>query len=166
MAIVGIIGKQSNEITETLVDLCQKKGQTALVGYHKIAENNVIPIVSIDENKFSPPKVFILQEATKSIDGIINHLNGDGYLIVNTDSRISPLPSNKGVITYGLNGKASVTASSIADEALQVCIQRGFRSLSGCPYEPQEFKASCPAGSDPLNVLGAVTACAVCDCWF
>ena len=155
MASVGILGGNSNETAHILSLLCQEKGQKAIVGYYKITENNVIPIVSIDENVLKHPMVFILQEATNCA------LNGDSYLIVNADSPVVANPTAKGVITYGFNGKSSVTLSSVADDAVQVCIQRGFKSLNGCEYEPQEFKASFPAHSDPLNVLGAVTACAV-----
>ena len=155
MATIGILGGNPNETTIILSRMCQEKGQKPLVGYYKITENNSIPIVSIDENACGSPKVFILQEATN----FNLYLRYDDYLVVNIDSHIAlPLTTGGNIITYGFNGKASVTASSVTDDALQICIQRGFKSLSGCPYEPQELKAACPANFNPLNVLGAATA--------
>ena len=162
MAMIGILGGNPT-VTATLISqICQKERQDTLVHYHKITENNPIPIVSIDENTFGLPKVFILQEATKDVGSLFNNLENDGYLIVNADSRIDFLPAAS-VITYGFNGKASVTASSVADGAIQVCVQRGFKTLGGSDYGPQEFKVEYPADCSPLDVLGAACACAVCD---
>lgn len=145
MATIGILGDNTNETVMMLYQICKKNGINPVNGYYKLTEDNVIPIVSIDENACKRPKVFILQEPTNSVFCVPS----------------SPYPG--GIITYGFNGKASVTASSISDDALQVCIQRGFKTLSGIPYEPQEFKTPYPQEVNPLNVLGAVTACAVCD---
>ena len=168
MATVGILGGNSNETAMLFIQLCQEKGQSALVDSYKLTKNNVIPIVSIAENKKIAPKIWILQETTNYalwLDACM----GD-YLIINADSDLSPFFNalalglgGSNVITYGFNGRASVTASSVSDEALQVCIQRSFVSLNGSAYEPQEFKAACPSFVSPLSVLGAVTACAVCD---
>jgi len=83
---------------------------------------------------------------------------------MNVDSIKMPPRFEKGkLITYGFNMKASVTASSVSDESLQVCIQRGFESIKGSRFGPQEFKTDCPSFVSPLNLLGAVAACAVCD---
>lgn len=164
MASIGILGGDPNETAAILTRICQEKGQHPQIYYHKITENNSIPIVSIDEKTPIVPKVFILQEATNYATEVASELCVDGYLIVNADGPLTKLPAGQNkIITYGFNGKASVTASSVTDESVQVCIQRGFQSLSGLPYEPQEFKAECSSTADPLNVLGAVTACAVCD---
>lgn len=175
MAVVGIFGGDSNETAMLFMQICQEKGQRAVVESYKLVGDNVIPLVSIDENQKTVPNIWILQETT-ACQPWADAGSGD-YLIVNADADVSPfssfLPGLPGmrqgggkVITYGFNGRASVTASSVADEALQVCIQRGFFSLKGSPYEPQEFKASCPSFVNPLSVLGAVTACAVCDVLF
>lgn len=167
MATVGILGDNSNETAIALLRLCQEKGVSPLVGLYELTENNRATIVSIDENEIKKPKVWILQEPTKGPTSYDFLEKISGYIIVNidktTDWGISWSPSWDGIITYGFNGKASVTASSVTEDALQVCIQRGFKSLGGCSYEPQEFKAACPAEANPLNVLGAVAACAVCD---
>lgn len=165
MASVGIFGGNPNEIAIVILRLCQDKGQNPGIDYYKITENNMIPIVSIDENHMQAPKVWILQETTNYAFLIDKDINEDRYLIVDTDNPVELFPPfpDWSVITYGLNNKASVTASSIADGAMQVCIQRGFKSLGGSAYEPQEFKAACPSFISPLSILGATAACAVCD---
>jgi hypothetical protein len=43
------------------------------------------------------------------------------------------------VITYGLNSKATVTASSLEDEII-ICIQRCFNKINDEMVEPQEIK--------------------------
>ena len=167
MAKVGILGENSNEMAAIFSQICRGNKRNALVGYHKISENNPIPIVTIDigyeYSKPITPLVFILQETTNYAQEAIKLLDTNGYLIVNADESVPSPTSRCGIITYGFNAKASVTASSVADGALQVCIQRGFKSLNGSPCEPQEFKAPCPEEANPLDVLGAVTACVVCD---
>ena len=160
MARVGILGGDSNETAMLFLQMCQEKGLEAMVDLYELTENNVIPVVSIDENEVGAPQIWLLQGAT---DFAFRQGTG-GYLIMNADGTMPPSQGGfKGVITYGFNSRASVTASSVTDGALQVCIQRGFRTLSGSEYEPQEFRADCPVSVDPLNVLGVVTACAMCD---
>jgi len=44
------------------------------------------------------------------------------------------------VITYGLNNKATVTASSVEDQEVTCCIQRTIFTYSGKEIEPQEFQ--------------------------
>ena len=159
MATIGILGGNTRETTKMFSQICHENGRKILVDSYKITKENSIPIVSIDEITFGVPQIFILQEATNYALDLAEY----NYLIVNADHEIIPPASSAGLITYGFNGKASVTASSVADEALQVCIQRGFLTLSGSPLLPQEFSTPCPSSVNPLNVLGAITACAVCD---
>jgi len=159
MATIGILGGNTQETAKMFSQICRENGRKVLLDSYKITKENSISIVAIDEIIFELPQIFILQETT---DYALNLEEGN-YLIVNADRAVVPPPTEAGIITYGFNGKASVTASSVADEALQVCIQRGFRTLNGSPLIPQEFSTPCPSSVDPLNVLGAIAACAVCD---
>ena len=163
MSIIGILGGDSKETAALFLRICQEKGMAAQINLFRITKNDAIPIVCIAENNFSPPRVWILQDITVYTSYVADQVKENGYLIVNADSSISPTPSRGNIITYGFNSKASITASSVADEALQVCIQRGFKTIDQHFYEPQEFKTPCPSSVNPINVLGAITACAVCD---
>jgi len=170
MAAIGILGGNIKETTSFFLRICQENGISNMDTLYKITENDVIPIVCIDEFLFSHnnvnPKVWIVQEPSKHTEDVAAQLGPTDCLIVNADTDgIYPAlaQSQAGLITYGFNGRASVTASSVADGAVQVCIQRGFYSLGQREYEPQEFSAPCPPEINPLSVLGAITACAVCD---
>ena len=163
MSIIGILGGDSRETVALFLRICQEKSLAAQTNLFRITKNDVIPIVCIDENKFSLPRVWILQDVTAYNSYAVKQVKEDGYLIVNADSPIIPVSGPGDIITYGFNSKASITASSVADEVLQVCIQRGFKTMDRHFYEPQEFKTPCPSSVNPINVLGAITACAVCD---
>ena len=65
------------------------------------------------------------------------------YLIVNTDitdnlSFLNDLQVQ--LITYGFNSKATITASSIDDNKIIVCLQRAITNVYGKQIEPQEFE--------------------------
>jgi len=163
MSIIGILGGDSRETAALFLGICKEKGLAAQTNLLRITKNDVMPIVCIDENEIDLPRVWILQDVTAYNSFAIEQVKEDGYLIVNADSSIIPGSGCGDIITYGFNSKASITASSVADEVLQVCIQRGFKTMDHRFYEPQEFKTPCPSSVNPINVLGAVTACAVCD---
>lgn len=163
MAKIGILGKDSNETAGFLLSLCSKLIPSELDNPHKILKRDGMSIVCIDEkiDEFSEnslPKIWLIQDA--DVNAVYN--KGD-FLILNTDKRARSKGACTNILSYGFNSKASVTASSVADGAMQVCIQRGFKSMGQQSYEPMEFKTVCPADVNPLNVLGAVCACAVCD---
>lgn len=167
MTSIGILGGNPNETATLFLLMCQKEGLTSLDILDKITKSNDAPIVCIDENDStstrSMPIVWIIQENCGYNVHTNSLLEGIELFIINADNPIMQIPNGRGIITYGFNSKASVTASSVTDGTMQVCIQRGFKTLGERFYEPQEFKVSCPTEVNPLNVLGAVTACAVCD---
>ena len=43
------------------------------------------------------------------------------------------------VITYGFNSKSTVTASSITEEEMLICVQRNIINIKGKKIEPQEI---------------------------
>lgn len=47
------------------------------------------------------------------------------------------------LITYGLNAKATITASSIDEKSMLICVQRSFRNINGRTLLPQEIPISC-----------------------
>ena len=44
------------------------------------------------------------------------------------------------IITYGYNQKASITTSSVEDERVIVCLQRGIKNIYQEEIEPQEME--------------------------
>jgi len=78
----------------------------------------------------------------------LEHMPADSFALINTDKRgcYSRIRRYSGtLITYGLNQKACITASSIIDDGttiggqMQVCIQRSFPTIGGGCAAVQEF---------------------------
>jgi len=154
MAIIGIVGGDSRETAHLFLQMHQEKFMKVIHEPYKITENDGISLVCIDENT-NPNKevdIWIVQEAVNNWQP-----SSESNLIINADGR--PIPVYGRALSYGFNGKASVTASSVTDGAMQVCVQRGFTTMNGQVVEPQEFKVVCPHDAKPINVLGAVSAC-------
>ena len=63
------------------------------------------------------------------------------YILINSDEvNLSILNKlNATSITYGFNGKATVTMSSIEDDELILCLQRNIKTLQNKIIEPQEI---------------------------
>jgi len=68
-------------------------------------------------------------------------LQSTSYAIINADTVNNELlkESKAMVITYGFQAKATITMSSIDDENMILCIQRGFTNIHHISVEPQEI---------------------------
>lgn len=83
----------------------------------------------------------------------------DKIILVNTDdtAAISTLQQQKAyVITYGFNSKATLTASSVNENQMVLCLQRSIVDLDGREIEPQEFSVSLLGKYEPEIVMLAV----------
>ena len=129
MFFIGIISEEKNEkyIKEMLK--------------HNINNSNVIFIneKNIDNIKNVKFKIIVLNKEliNKNLESIL--LNAE-YLILNSDINVKLVENlNLKVITYGFNSKATVTASSITEEEILVCIQRNIVDMYNNKFEPQEI---------------------------
>lgn len=105
------------------------------------------------------------QEGPK-IPGLISRLSGSGAVIINNDefngiidAKSSP---GSGVITYGLNKRAVVTASSInVDEVtcFNYCVRKSFQTSKGTMIEPFEtpIRLNTLGSNNMYNALAAIT---------
>lgn len=64
------------------------------------------------------------------------------YFVINSDEEmkleyIKNLKAN--IITYGFNAKSTVTASSVNEESILICLQRVIENRVGKQIEPQEI---------------------------
>ena len=78
----------------------------------------------------------------KSLKNIKNILLNAEYLILNSDINVKiDLIENLDlkVITYGFNSKSTVTASSVTEEEMLICVQRNIINIKGKKIEPQEI---------------------------
>ena len=152
MPSVGVVGQNGREMARTLLRMCQGTASC----YH------------ITESQQNGPKldVLVASEASPILAELVPRMAPEGYLVVNADDKeIFPYlsPCSARLITYGFNNKACVTASSVTEDGLHICIQRSFTTLDGNTRDPQEFAA--PVGVSPVSpetALGAATVWAIC----
>jgi len=143
MPAVGMISNNGHKMTRAFLHLCQ----------------GAASCYTITENQPHGPKVNVLvaDAPTPVLSAVVPRLTSEDYLIVNADdASIFPAlgQTQAKVITYGFNSRACITASSVSEDGLQVCIQRAFVDMEGTERTPQEFAA-------PVTSLGAAAAWAV-----
>ncbi len=141
MAFIGVItSKRSEEAS--------KKVFINLFNENIIKKINVIIIneSNIDNIKNVLFETVIINEDNylirNKMDSLKQILAKCKFLILNSDMDINLESIYKlklAVITYGLNLKSTVTASSIEDEKLQICIQRSIRNIYNEIIEPKEI---------------------------
>lgn len=139
MAFIGVITAKKSEdiLKKTLTDML------------KIADLK-LDIITINETNIENMKnikfdTIIMHEENPYILNRQNllkkMLSQTSYLLLNVDaySNIEIINRLKlTIITYGLNLKATVTASSIEKERACICIQRGIKNIKGTMLEPRE----------------------------
>lgn len=150
MPSVGIVGNKGREMARAFLRLSQGAANC----YHITDKQRLGPKVD----------VLIASEASPVLGSIVPALGRGDYLVVNADDKeIFPLlaENQAQLITYGFNTRANITASSVTDDGLQVCIQRAFLGMDGTEREPQEFSARVGRSEESESVLGAAAAWAV-----
>lgn len=135
MPFIGIITEENkeNSIRRALLEELKFKESSILFIKEKSIEN-------IKNIKFD---TIIIDREFKNIEMLKIILKNSKYLIINTDKieKLNILENLKiTVITYGFNPKATITASSVNDEEILVCIQRSIIDKQGKEIEPQEIK--------------------------
>lgn len=78
------------------------------------------------------------------------------YFILNSDVKENlPLLENLDlkIITYGYNQKASITTSSVEDEKVIVCLQRGIKNIYQEEIQPQEMELEIDKSDNNSAVL-------------
>jgi len=154
MPSVGMVGKNGHDMVQAF--LCMSKGTVNC--YHITAGRQLD--LGFD--------VIIAAEASPVLSEIIPHMKPEDYLVINADDKdIFPYLDGYGaqLVTYGFNNKACITASSVSDDTIQVCIQRAFTSLNGANHTPQEFATPTLAQERPMcpeTTLAAAAAWTIC----
>ena len=88
------------------------------------------------------------------------------YIIINSDMKnnLNLLNNlNVNVITYGFNSKASITASSVTDEEIILCIQRKLKIINGKIIENQEIKVNLWKNITTNEIMGIVSLFLIYD---
>ena len=138
MTFIGIITDERKEKHIEKVINKYLKLQNKLIFINR---NNINNIKNIKFNTIlllnNGDKLFKENDTLKQI------IENAKYLIINSDAdkNLDILNNlNLNVITYGFNSKASITASSVTDEDILLCVQRNIQTIQGKIIESQEIK--------------------------
>lgn len=135
MPFIGIISEEHTEncIHKTIVEQLKLKESSILFIKEKSIEN--IKNITFE--------TIIITRQFKKVELLKKILEKATYLVVNSDieSNLHLLENIKATImTYGFNSKASITASSVKEDVVMLCIQRAFQDKEKKTIEPQEIK--------------------------
>ena len=143
MSFIGII---SDEKTENFI--CQKLQKEL-----HLSDSSVLYIK--EQSIENIRNIKLLAREFKKVDILKSMLKDAKYLIVNSDieANLSILDNLEvKVVTYGFNSKATITASSVTDEDMLICVQRSIEDINGKEIEPQEISVG-KAGTDEITKL-------------
>ncbi|MBZ4664219.1 MAG: hypothetical protein JG776_1936 [Caloramator sp.] len=175
MIIIGIFGSRGKSfVGDVLLEFFKKHKKNAYVigtkddseeSFFNLLRNSIDYIIieisreDIINNKINKIKFDILihtaleyekESLIKSYQNLISNLKENGYIILNADSiqKIDYVCEKVYPITYGLNERTTVSASSIDDMnelCFSYCLQRSIVTINGKLVQPFE---------KPLKVKG------------
>ena len=154
MAVIGILGRQSHETACCLREILRDAG--ALQSFSIIDFEQ--------EAEMAPVDILVAAGGSSIAQGIIeSHVYR--FFIMNPDQKeilACAANSRSLLITYGFNNKVCVTASSVMENEMQICIQRELPTFTGKAVDQQEFGVSMDTENhSPENLLAAITAALV-----
>lgn len=135
MPFIGVIADENNEnfIRREIVEKLKLRESSVLFIKEKSIEN-------IKNIKF---ETIIIDRKFKNMEMLKKMLVNTNYLVINTD-RIKSIEMFKEydlkIFTFGFNSKALVTASSVTDDGVLICVEKEIENISGKIIEPQEIK--------------------------
>lgn len=137
MACIGIVADKNSE--QEIEKILLEKSKEY---------NNIFTIIIVNEKSINNIKnikfetILIYKNIIKSEDVFKQILLNTKYLILNSDIE-KPLKIVENIditiITYGFNSKATITASSVNENEILLCIQRNILNLNKKLIEPQEI---------------------------
>ena len=150
MPFIGIIAEErkSNIIKKQIVEQLKIDENLIIL----IKEKNIENIKNIKFDTIILDRKFNNEKKLKIV------LENVKYLIINCDvvksfNVLNDIEIN--VITYGFNSKATITASSVGEEEILVCLQRNIINAKKQKVEPQEVKIEIQ--NDAMSTM-AITA--------
>ncbi len=191
MITIGILGSRGkSSVAEIVSSELKKKGkQVFIIGTKEESTKEFIKLLyrevdysiieisredllegNINKIKFDIIIQTSLDEESKTIieqiQNILSNIKEGGYIIFNSDSiqNINFKCDNIYPITYGLNGRTTITASSIDDiEGLcfSYCIQRAIFTLSQTLVQPCEIPIQVEGKHDDVGYYLAAYTCLI-----
>lgn len=150
MSFIGVICKTKNE------------NYIGQILTKKLKENNIIVftkenIENLKNIKFETILILSNNEEVLSKREIVkNIIKKAKYLVINFDEEINlDLLENidLNVITFGFNSKSTITASSVRDDGILLCLQRNILLANENKIEPQEISIRKVEQKLPTNIM-------------
>lgn len=153
MSFIGVICESKNENYIKQVLTKKLRNETIII----LNKENIENLKNI---KYKTIVIFSNNDKILSKKELIkNIIEKANYLIINADEEINlDLLQNMkvNVITYGFNSKSTITASSVGDENIFLCIQRNMQDLNKNEIEPQEISIQKTTQKIDTNVIMGV----------
>lgn len=151
MAFIGILTDSSHEPY-------LKQNLSEIIKHNQILFLTQESLKNVKNIKF---QVMILgKKITKQQQELRQLLEKTQYLIFNADRTenteiLKDLSFH--LITYGFNSKATITASSVEEQKMMICLQRGIQNIEGRSIEPQEIEISLEKEADSYAVMEMIS---------
>lgn len=140
MSLIGIVANQKQ--TDKIRKEIEQDNKDIKVEIVSISSNSIENIRNI---KFD---IVVVYDTFEKLEGkekcIRDVLNNTKYLLLNADTNKenSILKDiNIKIITFGLNQKSTITASSIGENEIIICIQRAFKDIKDNIAEQKEVRS-------------------------
>ena len=157
MTFIGIISDENREkyINEILKRYLEEQNKVIFLNKNNIdnMKNIKFETILILENNIQIKERNMLKQVVKNAKYLITNSDNEKNLFVLNNLNVN-------VITYGFNSKASVTASSVTDEEILLCVQRNIQRVDGKVIENQEIKVNLSKDIHtdlPNNIMGIAT---------
>lgn len=153
MSFIGIITENKKEIN--VKNIISKNIEANVI---IINEKNIDNIKNV---KFETILICGINQKVFKKDEILKKIISNvKFLIINSDiNRHLDILSNLNVvvISFGFNQKSSVTASSVNEDNILVCIQRNMKDINDKTIEPQEIRVEVENKSCNIhNIIGCI----------
>ncbi|MDR3239753.1 MAG: hypothetical protein LBT44_06655 [Clostridiales bacterium] len=166
MAWIGVVGEKSQELAAVIADLFERAGQPSGQSSGQLPGQRHTLIDLERQETELPMDVLAALENSRTAQKHIAALGEGSMLIMNPDHKdiLEQAGRSRGLlITFGLNNKDCVTASSVMENEIQICVQRDLPTLSGGKLEQQEFGVRMDTEKkDPEVLLAALTTVLIC----
>lgn len=151
MPFIGIITDENKEncIRREILNNLNLRESSVLFIKEKSIEN-------IKNIKF---ETILIDREFKNKEILIKILKNAKYLVINSDLKnnlnlIKDIPIK--TITYGFNSKATITASSVEEDEMLVCVQRNIINGEEKVIEPQEIRIKKDKDADCSMAIVAI----------
>ena len=138
MTFIGFTAKKKDEeLFKTQIEMCFSKVQLSTM----VIAINEESIDNIKKIKFETLIIDRNLKGTIATKQLKEMLNISKYILINGDIvDIQKMQNmNLNVITYGFGSKCTITASSVEDNSMMVCLQRSIININKVKVEPEEL---------------------------